>query len=429
MNIVKKTLRKTVPFFIWLLLPVCVLAQNKVTTFKLWSWIPNYEKSYFNLAAKEFNKENPQTPVAITYTHYNFNDLLPQLEKDHGKDNVLPDIVAIEFRQWPNYEAAGPGKYLVNLNEVYDQDAAELFNNTRYEYVYHKQHYALGWQAAPLIFAYRKDVLDKLGITSPLKTWGDFKQAAVKAHDAGKILALMEVKDPQIFYGLFLQKGGDVYDSKGNFVFPKYESQAREVFQFLKYLHDKAGFGKRRVNDFMSGKFTTQFDKADISGLVAGDWVLMVIKKLFPEQRGQWRIQAAPVWSNNKYKGVAFGGTGYALVKKSSRTQKEQALLKKFITFATISFHMQALYFKMSNIQMTNKMLSSRVYAITFTDPYLGDQKTLLDLHGELEDMAPRYVYPGLNTFFNKLLNIQGDYIDGKISLNQLITELSKKPN
>ena len=413
----------------WFLFPVLVSAQGKVTTFRLWSWLPSYEKSYFNLAATEFNKQNPKTPVAVTYKNVPFTDLRPRLIKDAGNDAALPDIVAIEFRQWPNYEASGPGKYLIDLTNIYHKHVSDLFRNTQYEYIYHNKHYALGWQAAPLIFAYQKKMLDEMGISYPIKTWNDFKAAAVKAHKDGKILALMEVRDPQIFYSLFLQKGGEVYDSKGNFVFPKYKSQAQDVFRLLKYLHDKAGFGKETVGNFIQGAYKKQFSQHDVTGFVVGDWILMVIKQRFPQEKGQWRIQHAPVWgSNNKYQGAAIGGTGYALVKKKTRSPHKLALLKKFLSFATLSFHMQALYFKMSNLQMTNKMLFSRVYAITFTDPYLGDQKTLLDLRGELKDMAPRYVYPGLNSFFKQLGILQNNYIDGSISLDKLINELSKKP-
>lgn len=424
----KKYSITVVSFLIWVLFPAFIFAQSDSTTFKLWSWLPSYEKQYFNLAATEFNKENPQTPVNLTYKYIPFDSLHTHIMENIGKDEDLPDILAIEFRQWPTYEADNPGKYLIDLSDIYHQHASQMFNNIRYEYVYHNKHYALGWQAAPLIFAYQKNELDKIGISYPFKTWDDFKTAAVKAHLKGKTLALMEDKDPQIFYSLFLQKGGKVYDSDGNFVFPQYESDARDVFSLLKYLHDKAGFSKRTVGNFISGNYTKQFTQHHVMGLVAGDWILMIIKKQFPDEKGQWRIQPAPVWNSGGYKGTSIGGTGYALIKKQSRSPQKLALLKKFLSFATISFHMQALYFKMSNLQMTNKMLFSRVYAITFSDPYLGSEKTLLDLRGELKDLAPRYVYPGLNSFLQRLTTIQSKYIDGTISLDTAIRKLSQEP-
>lgn len=424
----KKVSITVISIMIGLVFPLCIFAQSNITTFRLWSWLPSYEKQYFNLAASEFNKQNPQTPVKLTYKYIPFEDLHAKLIENTGRDEDLPDILAIEFRQWPTYEADNPEKYLIDLTNVYNQHASQLFNNIRYEYVYHKKHFALGWQAAPLVLVYQKNALDKAGLSYPFKTWNDFKTAAVKAHRQGKTLALMEVKDPQIFYSIFLQKGGKVYDSNGNFVFPQYVSQAKDVFHLLKYLHDKAGFGRRTVNNFISGSYTKQFTQHHIMGLVAGDWILMIIKQEFPAEKGQWRIQPSPVWTSGGYQGTSIGGTGYALVKKQSRSPQKLALLKKFLSFATISFHMQALYFKKSNLQMTNKMLFSRVYAITFSDPYLGSEKTLLELRGELKNLAPRYVYPGLNIFLERLTKIQSEYIDGTVSLDKVIRDLSQKP-
>ncbi len=404
-------------------------AQVKVTTFQLWSWIPAYEQQYFDRAATEFNKEHPRTPVALQYKAVPFSELHDRIIKNLNYQANLPDIVAIEFRQWPYYQADDPDSFLVDLSGIYNQYASSLFPNTGYEYVYHKKHYALGWQSSPLILAYQQDALDKAGVTYPIKTWDDFKKAAVKVHAAGKTLSLLELGDPQIFYSIFLQRGGLLYDADGHFVFPKYVKEAKDVFRLLKYLHDNAGLGKRKVNSFVAGKYNKEFETHHIMGIMGGDWILMMVKQEFPQEKGQWRIQPAPVWPKGEgHQGVSFGGTGYALLQKKSRTPQQQALLKEFLSFATVSFHMQALYFKRTNLQMTNKTLFNRVYAITFADPFLGGQKTLLDLRDELKDLAPRYIFPGFNTFLNRLSGIQKEYLNGSISLDQAIARLSKKP-
>lgn len=424
-------MKKSIPIlsiFICSLLPLTVRAQAKVTKFKLWSWIPNLERPYFNWAATEFNKENPQTPVSITYQKVGFDDLRVKLIKDFGDDSDLPDIIAIESRQWPYYEAEKPGKYLIDLSDIYQQHSSQLFNSARFDFVHAKKHYALSWQMAPMIFVYNKKAFNKFGIPYPLKTWSDFKSAATKAHNAGKKLALMEVRDPQIFYGLFLERGGKIYDENGNFVFPKYASQAKEVFRLLKSLHDEAGLGGETLNDFLNGKYNKQFAQHKIIGIVGGDWILMIIKKILPEESGQWRIQAIPTWSDGGFQGVTLGGNGYAIVKKETRSPGTEKLLKKFLAYATLSLHMQTMYFKKWNFQMSNKILFSRVYAMMYKDPYLGGQQTMMTLSNEITHLAPRNPGPGVANFLDELYDIQNKYIDGTISLNKAISELSKNP-
>ena len=44
--------------------------------------------------------------------------------------------------------------------------------------------YGVPWDTGPLGFIYRKDLLDKAGITEPPKTWDEFADAARKYHEA-----------------------------------------------------------------------------------------------------------------------------------------------------------------------------------------------------------------------------------------------------
>ena len=52
--------------------------------------------------------------------------------------------------------------------------------------------YGVPWDTGPLGFIYRKDLLDKAGVKTPIKTWDDFAAAAIKYHKANPKSYLVE---------------------------------------------------------------------------------------------------------------------------------------------------------------------------------------------------------------------------------------------
>ena len=94
----------------------------------------------------------------------------------------LPDVIQMEFQYIPSFTITKnlldlkpylPDNFLSNYPE-WIQKQIQVGGAT----------YGVPWDTGPLGFIYRKDLLDKAGIETPIETWDEFADAAVKYHKA-----------------------------------------------------------------------------------------------------------------------------------------------------------------------------------------------------------------------------------------------------
>ena len=94
----------------------------------------------------------------------------------------LPDVVHMEFQYIPSFTLTKslldmtpylPDNFLSNYPE-WVQKQINIENGI----------YGVPWDTGPLGFIYRKDLLEKAGIETPINTWAEFATAAEKYHKA-----------------------------------------------------------------------------------------------------------------------------------------------------------------------------------------------------------------------------------------------------
>src|SRR6266542_4100976 len=193
---------------------------KKPATITVWAWTPGTEE-----AVAMFEKAYPNIKVKLQNVgqgppHY--QKLRTVLKSGKG----LPDVVHMEFQFLPSFTLTDslldlkpylPDNFLSNYPE-WIQKQINLDGRI----------YGVPWDTGPLGLIYRQDLLDKAGIKTPIKTWAEFADAAVKYHKANPDSYLVNMPGGQTgqWLGLFWQNGalpfsGDPKNLKVNLTDPK----------------------------------------------------------------------------------------------------------------------------------------------------------------------------------------------------------------
>ena len=400
-------------------------SDKQTITVTFWNWLPHMEQPFWDAAVEEYNKKHPGINIVIEWKTHDFMEIVGDFSTSLETRQHMPDVMSIEYFHWPEFLGNAFMNHLVDLTPLVERQRGNISEASMAEFSHNGKKFAVSYQAAPFVFAYREDLLRDNDINPPLETWTDFYSAANRLKAKGIDLAMFDLSGAQAFFSLFLQRGGKVFDENQNFVFPNYRDEAVSVLNFMVSLNNEGLISDSKIADFMNGLETRRFSQGEIAGLAAGDWILPRLKELHPELSGLWRVQPLPRWRDVGYDGVANGGTGFAVVRRADRSADELNIIADFLVESVYSLKNQALFFKSRSLQMTNLALFNNKSAILMRDPYFDDQQLALVLREAIKNSATRSIgakYYEFNTRMNELIR---DVMSGKTTAEQALETFS----
>jgi multiple sugar transport system substrate-binding protein len=162
---------------------------KKPATITVWAWTPGTDQ-----AVKDFEAAHPNIKVKLQNVgqgppHY--RKLRTVLKSGKG----LPDVVHMEFQYIPSFTLT---KSLLDMTPY----LPENFLSNYPEWVQKQINvqggiYGVPWDTGPLGFIYRKDLLEKAGVKTPINTWAEFATAAEKYHKANPKSYLVNMPGPR----------------------------------------------------------------------------------------------------------------------------------------------------------------------------------------------------------------------------------------
>jgi arabinosaccharide transport system substrate-binding protein len=297
--------------------------------------------------------------VVFAPRHYEaYQKLIPQFEKTHNckvqlqqvdqrglqtrlqsallADTEVPDMVEI-LNPFMGAFMKGPLKD-VGFVDLTDRIKAEHLDERMVKSRFsvwssRGRIFALPHDAHPAALAYRRDIVEQLGIdVSKIETWDDFVRIAhekiVKDDDKDGIpdrYALdLTVAGTSFFPLLLLQRGGRYFDEMGNLTV----DNEITIDMMIWYIHQSRG--KNRIS-FPAGDGQA-FYKALSDGIIlfnfVPDWRSKVIEMDAPELKGKMALMPLPVWQKGGRRSSTWGGTGLAITEKSKNKELAWELAK-----------------------------------------------------------------------------------------------------
>jgi len=318
-------------------------------------------------ALPEWNKLHPDVNIKVTALAIGDHHNAMTTALATGSD--LPDVMAVEVGYIARFAAGGGledlSKPPYNAGQYENQFIHYTFSQVTTD---NGAIVAMPSDIGPGTLFYRKDILDKAGVTEAdlTKSWDSYLAAGQKIKQAtGSYLLANALDIEDIYVRANLKEGEGVYfDKKGNPVVtsPRFV----RAFELAKKTRDLGLDAKVTPwsNDWAEG-----FKRGTIATQMMGAWLGGHLSSwLAPDTKGLWRAANLP---DGAY--ASFGGTFYAIPVKA--TQK--ALSWEFIKFMTTRKDIQLNSFE--SIDAFPALLSAQTsdfYAQPV--PFLGGQKARL---------------------------------------------------
>ncbi|WP_026554610.1 ABC transporter substrate-binding protein [Arthrobacter sp. 35W] len=240
-----------------------------------------------------------------------------------------PDVATIEYPQLPQFVSNGQVQALDGLIDnaaTVDQLSQEI----RALVQFGGKTYALPYDAAPLIMWYRKDMLDKAGVSVPT-TWEEFEAAGrkLKAVAPDSYLASFNPNEVAVTAALAWQAGGKWFGTAGDsWKVGVNDAATQKVADYWQKLIDDKIV---KVEQAFSDEWSLDMANGTVVGVLGANWSATGIQKRTQAsgQQGQWIAAVVPNWGRPA--GSFYGGSSFNITKSS----KNPAAAAKFIEFLT----------------------------------------------------------------------------------------------
>jgi multiple sugar transport system substrate-binding protein len=290
------------------------------TTLQWWKFAADHDDGSIRKAIGRWNKQNPD--IQVNFQTFPVSDYEGAKLTTAFASGTGPDMFWISA-----------GAFLDYVNSGVAQSIDDLFKNNRSQYLQaaidavtvNGKIYAIPFEMEPVALYYRKDLLDKAGITPP-QTWTDLLDAAQKlttGHQQGIVIEPSQgVYQNFTWYPFLWSAGGEVVSSDWKSSALRTPAAA-SAFDLWGQLVNK-GYAPKKTSSLTAD--SGPLGRGEAAMQVCGFWAIAQLKSGFPGV--PFGITRIPVPSGGKPVTV-YGGWRHML---SSRSQHLDAA-KKFASW------------------------------------------------------------------------------------------------
>jgi multiple sugar transport system substrate-binding protein len=297
----------------------------KKVTLTFWSWAPNIDK-----VVDIWNKENPK--IHVNYFKQAQGDpavtkLLTAIKAGSG----APDVVQAEYQTIPELVV---NKALTDISGQLPSSTKGKFSDGDWSAVTlgGKAVYGVPQDTGPMMFFYRKDIFDQLGLTPP-KTWDEYAADAKKVHDANpsQYLGTFSSADAGQFAGLTQQAGASWWGTSGASWKVNIDSSASK--KVASYWGGLVQSGAIDNEPQYTPQWNQELNDGSQVGWISAAWAPGVLAGNAPSTAGKWAMAPLPQWDPSKPASGDWGGSAVSVTTQS----KNVAAATKFVTWLNTS--------------------------------------------------------------------------------------------
>lgn len=359
-----------------LILIVCLLstfaAAQEPVTLSMWTHDPLYI-SFFQERVEKWNAAHDDYEITLETQQMPDPDTAFLTALTAGEP--VPDLIGVEITHFPQYMQDNLAADLfVDLTDRVGDRYGDFVEGRWTPYMNEGRIYGVESALSASAYYYQPELFENRGLTPP-STWDEFLATGQALAEDGIALSVMSEDAQGPFGMMFLQRGGQVFDENGEFVFGNEENRqiALEVLDTIRQGIDSGAFLVVLGNDFWGGTIPTAFSKGRLAGIVAPDWYSSCcLKPGVESMSGAWRIAAMPTWTEGGHTTSTWGGTAFMITQRSEHPEIAWSLLED--AYMTLDGQLD----RYASIQFYPTMLAAlEDPAVTETpEPFYGDQAT-----------------------------------------------------
>jgi arabinosaccharide transport system substrate-binding protein len=274
-----------------------------------------------------FEEKHPGVKVKLRYTSTLTDRLLAAFASGFG----IPDAVEVEIGAVGKFFKGDTSEYgFAVLDDFYVRQGLKdkIIPSRLTPWSYNGRIYGIPHDVHPVVYLYRHDIFEQAGVDlTQVKTWDDFirvtKDFCRDLDGDGQIdryALVLNTSGYDTFHLLLLQRGGGIFDEKGNITVN--DEKAVETLAFMRDLVQKhkiatpnLSIGGIQMSDYAAMK------EGYICGILAPDWQVAYIREFTPDLDGKWRAMPMPSVRPGGRRTSTWGGTMFAISKESGKKE------------------------------------------------------------------------------------------------------------
>ena len=311
---------------------ISTVGPENGTHLELWTFVELHSQHYAAML-EEWNKQNPDRPIQITFTTYPYGDMHNKLIMANQTGKGAPDICDIEIGQFPNFmkgqvQFVEMNKYIAPYESTVVKSRLDIYGKDG-------KYYGVPFHVGATVMYYNDELLSSYGIDyRTIKTWADFEEAGKKLWEASNHTVHMTSVDTGGTDWLWLsmaENNTDWTDAAGhaNIEIPAISDMIKMQ---QKWLDEGVAMVSPGGHVDMEEGFANIGD-GKIAAFPKDMWYMSRFLNYMPEQSGKWAIAPCPVYKEGQPRSVGIGGTGTVV----SLQSKNQELAAEFLAFAKLS--------------------------------------------------------------------------------------------
>jgi arabinosaccharide transport system substrate-binding protein len=294
------------------------LAGEKNATLEAWCH-SDARSAWQKKTLDDYNQDRGSN-VQVTWTNLgSTTEVSGKLVVTTAAGSGFPDLADVEISQMGKLlKTSSPP--LVAYNDFLKGKEGDLFKSSALDpWSLGGKYYGIGNELNVCLFAYRRDLLDRAGIKTPIATWDDALQAGKKIVSVAEDGLFWVYPDTtRIFHILAIQAGGGFLDKGAKLIINSPGSA-----KALQYLYDvvKNHAGSVIPSALPAGDPGATIEKdAENNGKIAAmpgpSWYFSgTMRTNAPDTGGNWMVQPLPQWSAGQKLSTSQGGTGMTVLK------------------------------------------------------------------------------------------------------------------
>jgi len=281
-----------------------------------WSWAPNMDK-----VVAGWNAAHPD--IQVTVNKQDGGDaavvkLLTAIKAGSG----APDVMQAEYQKIPTLVSANAITDIAEqAGSLKDKFPASVWNGVT---LGSESVYGVPQDSGPMLFFYRSDVFDKLGITVPT-TWDQYAEAARKIHKAEpkKYLGTFSAADPGWFTGLAQQAGASWWGVQGDaWTVAINDANTQKVASYWGGLVQEGAIANTPM---YTPDWNAALNDGTQVGWLGAVWGPGVLEGNAASTKGKWKVAPLPQWDAAKPADGNWGGSATSVTSQSKhKTQAAQ---------------------------------------------------------------------------------------------------------
>jgi multiple sugar transport system substrate-binding protein len=285
-----------------------------------WAWAPNMDK-----VVAVWNNSHPD--IQVTVQKQDGGDpavtkLLTAIKAGSG----APDVMQAEYQKLPTLVAANA---LADMSKYGANDVKKDFPSAVWKSVTlgSSAVYAVPQDSGPMMFFYREDVFDSLGLSAP-KTWDDYAKdaAVIHAKDPSDYLGTFSSGDAGWFAGLTQQAGASWWSTSGSSWGVNIDSAAAK--KVASYWGGLVQQGVIDNKPMYTPAWNAALNNGQQVGWVSAVWAPGVLAGNAAQTKGKWAAAAMPQWNAGDDADGNWGGSSTAITSQSKHPEQAAKFIK-----------------------------------------------------------------------------------------------------